>query len=171
MIVSVCIYLVIALPVLIAFYVPARLVESLTLRLFRRRCAGRLYLVCSRRHNWHEFLTNNLIPALPNYIEVIWHLRERSLKYPVLLKRLASSRIYGVPRPYLVLVTRRALLCRSLNGPLQQIKPHAKKSTVTRQACSKLIAEAERKLRAPSGPHARKRANTAPSHQSTQRSS
>ncbi|REJ86732.1 MAG: hypothetical protein DWQ34_18170 [Planctomycetota bacterium] len=39
--------------------------ETLDFRRFRRRHAGRNYLVWSSRHGWRNFIVNNVIPALP----------------------------------------------------------------------------------------------------------
>ncbi len=126
-----------ALPVIFVMETKA----SISLRAFRRREAGHVYLVCTSRRNWHHFLKNNLIPVLPGNFRVIWHEPERDGQCPKTLEHFARSSILDIPKPYLVAVTSRTLLHRSLNEVLQGLKAHAKKSEETRQQCVQIITK------------------------------
>ena len=120
---------------------------ALSLRAFRRREAGYVYLICTSRRNWHDFLKNNVIPTLPDNFRLVWRKSGRGGEYPNLVAHLARSRVFGVSKPYMVVVTRRALLHQSLNGPLQQLKPHAKRSDDVSKACADIIKTIQEELR------------------------
>jgi hypothetical protein len=127
---------------------------ALSLRAFRRREAGHVYLICTSKRNWHDFLKNNVIPILPDNFRVVWQKSRRGGQYPDLVVHLARSRVFGVSKPYMVVVTRKALRHQSLNVPLQQLKAHAKRSDDIRKACAGIIKTIEEELRT-SGPTVR----------------
>lgn len=112
---------------------------AISLRVFRRREAGHVFLICTAKRNWHDFLQNNVIPVLPDNFRVVWHKSGRNGEYPDLIAHLARSRVFGVPKPYIVAVTPRALLHKSLNHVLQELKAHPKRATPTQQACLEII--------------------------------
>ena len=77
----VALFILAALPLLIVFGVPILafwgIYAWVTLWAFRRREAGRVYLVCTARRNWHDLLVNHIIPALPEGSRVArWRLLE-----------------------------------------------------------------------------------------------
>jgi hypothetical protein len=45
--------------------------ETITRRRFYRREAGNIYLICTSRCGWYDFLKNNLIPILPKNVKVV----------------------------------------------------------------------------------------------------
>ena len=120
---------------------------ALSLRAFRWREAGHVYLICTSKRNWHDFLKNNVIPILPENFRVVWQKSGRGGQYPDLVAHLARSRVFGVSKPYMVVVTRQALRHQSLNGPLQQLKSHAKRSDDIRQVSAGIIKTFEEALR------------------------
>lgn len=134
--------LAVASPVIALLEAKARI----SLRRFRRREAGTFYLVCASRRGWHDFLRNNLIPVLPDDTQAVWCGRARGGRRRAFFSHLARSGILGVPKPYLVAVTRRTLMHKSLNGALQELKARPKVSEHTRESCAGIIAEARDEL-------------------------
>ena len=120
---------------------------AIALRVFRRREAGHVFLICTSKRNWHDFLRNNVIPVLPDNLRVVWVESVRNGEYPDLIDHLARSRVFGISKPYLVAVTPKALLHRSLNSTLQQLKKHPKRSEDTQQACLEIINQELREIR------------------------
>ena len=120
---------------------------AISLRMFCRRERGHVYLICTSKRNWHDFLKNNVIPGLPENFRVVWHKAGRGGQCSDLLAHLARSRVFGVSKPYMVVVTARALLHRSLNVPLQELKAQPKRSDAARKACAEIIGKFEEELR------------------------
>ena len=136
-------FILIVIPAVLVVVIKGRI----SLRLFRRREAGRVYFICTAGRNWHDFLRNNVIPVLPDHYRVVWWKSLHRGKYRQLLGHLEQSRIFNVSKPYIVAVTPRALVHRSLNSILQELKARPKKSEETRRACAQIIAETEEELR------------------------
>ena len=139
----VLIFIIMNVPLIIFFETRA----ALSRRNFRRRESGFLYLICTSRRNWHNFLKNNVIPVLPVNFRVVWHKSHRGGGYPDILHNVHRSNISRVSKPYLVAVNPRALVHKSLNLSFQELKSTSKKSETTRRACAAIIAEAEKELR------------------------
>jgi hypothetical protein len=121
----------IALPFIFVFEIRA----AIALRVFRRKEAGHVFLVCTSKRSWHDFLKNNVIPTLPESFRVVWVKSVRDARYPDLLGHFSRSRIFGISKPYMVFVTRKKLYCRSFNAVLQELKASPKKSKDTQAAC------------------------------------
>ena len=134
---------VVASPLIVVLGLKGRL----SLRRFRRREAGTFYLVCTSRRGWHDFLRNNVVPVLPEDTGVVWRRRGRKAWRNPFFGHLARSGIQGARKPYLVAVTKRALVHRSLNAALQELKARPKVSEDTRRACAGIIADARDELR------------------------
>ena len=143
--------IIIAIPFLIVIGIPSGIFletkAAISLRVFRRREAGQVFLICTSQRNWHDFLKNNVIPVVPDNFRVVWRKSMRGGDFPSLLDHLAQSRIFGVSKPYIVAVTPRALLHKSLNSVLQELKAYPKKSEDTRQACLEIIHRELKELR------------------------
>jgi len=137
--------LVLSIPV----FLVSHIVGSISLRRFCRREAGHVYLICTSRRGWHDFLKNNVIPILPDNFRVVWCKSMHAGEGMPLLRHLSHSHIFNVSKPYLVAVTRRALVHKSLNTVLQKLKAHPKKSEHTRQACAQIITQVLHELRSP----------------------
>jgi hypothetical protein len=133
------------------FILVKKIKAAIRLRMFRRREAGYVYLICTSKRNWHDFLKNNVIPILPDNFRVVWQKPLRSSKQPDLFAHLARSSVRSISKPCLVVVTPRALLHRSLNVPLQPLKAHSKRSADIRLQCARIINELEGELRTCSG--------------------
>jgi hypothetical protein len=136
-------FFILALP----FILVSKTKAAISLRIFRRRESGYVYLICTNRRNWHDFLKNNVIPVLPDNFRVVWRKSVRGSKHPDLFRHLACSHISSISKPYLVLVTPRALLHGSLNIPLQPLKAHPKKSEDVRTKCARIVKDLEEELR------------------------
>ena len=131
--------IVVAVVLFLPFILIMQAKAAISLRVFRRREAGHVFLICTSRRNWHDFLNNNVIPVLPDNFRVVWHKSVCGGEYSGLMRHLTQSHIFGVPKPYIVAVSPRALLHRSLNSALQELKTHPKKSKDTQQACLDII--------------------------------
>ncbi len=146
---------VVAIPALLVFLIlfgiPTLIIcetkAAISLRIFRRREAGHVFLICASRRGWYDFLKNNVIPVLPDNVRVVWVKLAQDARYPDLLGHLSRSRIFGVSKPYIVAVTPRAFVHKSLNAELQNLKGHPKKSEQTQQECLEIINRALQKLR------------------------
>lgn len=136
-------FVILSLPVILVIKTRG----AISLRVFRRREAGHVFLICTSKRNWHDFLKNNVIPTLPDNFQVVWPKSGRGSKCHDLVAHLNHSRVFNVSKPYMVVVTRQALLHQSLNGPLQQLKPHARRSNDVRKACANIIKTIQQELR------------------------
>jgi hypothetical protein len=143
-------FFILSLPLILASETKA----AISLRAFRRRESGCVYLICASKRNWHDFLKNNVIPFLPDNVRVVWQKSVRGVKRPHIFAHLNRSGIGSLPKPYLVVVTPRALLHRSLNAPLQPLKVRPKKSSDIGEKCAQIIKELEKELRLPALPTA-----------------
>ncbi len=127
--------IIVAVPVLIVVGIPAliffQLKAAIRFRFFQNREAGSVFLICTARRNWYDFLLNNVIPVLPDNVQIIWQKSAYRDGRPELFKHLYRSHIVGVLRPYLVAVSPAKLSCKSLNTALQEHKIHPKKSEDT----------------------------------------
>ena len=68
-----------------------------------------------------------------------------------MFEHLERSDIFDVAKPYLVSVTPRSLIYKSLNETLQDLKADCRASEDARRACAKIVAEAQRELREQGG--------------------
>ena len=147
----VALFILAALPLLIVFGVPILafwgIYAWVTLWAFRRREAGRVYLVCTARRNWHDLLVNHIIPALPEGSRVVWRKASRGGDYWKLRRIVDRAWLDVRPLPYLLVVTRRKLRGRSLNESLQPFKDHPAKTDETRRACEAIIVTTVAELR------------------------
>jgi hypothetical protein len=115
--------------------------DAISMRLFRRREQGRIYLICTSKRGWHDFLNNNVIPVVPDGVRVTWQKTGHSDEHPTIFAYLVHSRIAGVPKPYFVRITARHPVCRSLNPALRPLKASSRKSWETQQACAQVIKQ------------------------------
>jgi hypothetical protein len=133
-----------SIPLMILHHVKA----SLSLRIFCRREAGNVYLICTSRRNWYDFIRNNLIPVLPKSVRVVAIGPGRSPKKQPLFQHLSQSSIGAISRPYLVSVTRRGLTFKSLNAALFALKTRPKKSESAQKECARILNEVMTELQA-----------------------
>ena len=139
--------IIMAVVVSLPFILLMRIDELIKLRIFRKHEEGNVYLICTSKRNWHEFLNNNVIPVLPDNFRVIWAKPYRDGKQKKIITHLKNSKIYGVAKPYIVVVTPKALLHESLNIKFQHLKTHQKVSEDTREASLKILLQTEKELR------------------------
>jgi len=101
------------------------------------RHRGELYLVCSRRHGWHEMLVNNLLPGLPSNVVVLWvgpGGRSRRWAHPPFLDRP------GYAKPYLAAVGWRRVRFASLNEMLRPWRRSGRRDHSTQRELSAVVA-------------------------------
>lgn len=137
--------LILVLPLIILLGIPLVLFSetkaAISMHVFRRREQGHVYLICTSKRGWHDFLKNNVIPAVPGDVRVVWQEARRNDEYPRIFAYLARSRVFGVPKPYLVRITARNPIYKSLNPAFRHLKARPRKSRETRQACAELIEQ------------------------------
>jgi hypothetical protein len=146
--VSLAVLVVLLLPLLLFLALVFRLCDELSDRRFRRLHDQNVYFVANRRHGWHEFVINNVVPALPPRVCVVWQeqmtgrVRERCL--PRRLRVHLSFR----KKPLMVLVTRKAYRVASMHERLLEWKLHAKKSAIVQEQIRMILDAARRELHA-----------------------
>lgn len=135
--------LILAAPLIILLVIPFILVSetkvAMSVRAFRGREQGHVYLICTSKHGWHDFLKNNVIPVVPGGVRVVWQKTGHNDEHPTIFTYLAHSRIVGVSKPYCVRITARNPVCKSLNPALRRLKTCSRKSPQTQQACAEVI--------------------------------
>ena len=129
--------------VVAVIYLPFRINELISCRNFRKREAGNVFLICTSKHNWHEFLKNNVIPVLPDNFRVVWLNPVRYGKYSKIITHLQ----FGISKPYMVVVTPKALLHHSLNIEFRELRKYQGISDEARKACFEILKQTENKLR------------------------
>lgn len=126
-------------------FVYEEILHFFVIRKFRHNNAGRSFLICSSRRNWHDFLQNNLIPILPDNFLVVWVGKTGKKNYPKPPKAFRYLPVLG-KYPILVVVTRDRLKYQSLHDRLYHSKMSPKKSEETRRTLAAIIADAEKEL-------------------------
>ena len=138
-------------PIAIVIFLPFMIVygikSGLGLMIFKRREAGRCYLICTSKRRWYDFLNNNVVPALPPNTRVVWHKPGGRNTEDMIFTQLRRSNHFAVSKPYLVLVTKRKLQVRTINDRLQHLKPFARVSEEIRSACVSIIQDTIEELR------------------------
>lgn len=129
-ILCVCILFV---PLLLGYAV----VEAVSYRAFCWRNQGRRFLVCSTRHGWKDFISNNLIPMLPEHVNVVWY---KKLRRATCRGRFRHVYQRNLPKPYLAFVTRYNIYRVSLNDSLRQLKHRACRDSAVQQQVREAIA-------------------------------
>ncbi|MBX7164798.1 MAG: hypothetical protein K1X74_00495 [Pirellulales bacterium] len=124
---------VVALPLVLAVALvtlPLVLLEQigdyLILRLHCRRRACWSYLVVSPRSNWNNVIENNLAPALPEGVGLVWKRRHDRAPTPIRPWRVLIWAAAGQAKPCLVRVTWRRLHVVSLHASLRPLKGAAR---------------------------------------------
>ncbi|MBU0983369.1 MAG: hypothetical protein KKA42_05835 [candidate division Zixibacteria bacterium] len=114
--------------------------DSIAERRFRRREMGRLYLLCSSRRNWYDFLNNNVSSHLPDNCRIIW-VPKTGGRDGYLAERFDSRHLFRprMARPCLALVTSKKIFHTSLHAEFKELKSQPRKSEETRRACAEVI--------------------------------
>ena len=128
------IYLII-FPLIVFF----SLKENIFLRRFRKRNAGCVYLICTRKKGWYNFLNNNVIPVLPDNFKTVWLHAERESKIEYILKCVGSTKMFCIEKPYMVIVRKDCFDIISLNKVFQGIKQIQKKDKKAQSKALKII--------------------------------
>lgn len=132
--------------ILLPIFLARQVCDRIQLRVFRRKHAGHFFLVCTSKHGWYDFLLNNVIPILPDNIRVAWYNTKGPDRNVDLFHRLTQSKIYGLPKPYLVVVTEKRIQAKSLHGELQKLKTTSRKAEHVQLACRRLIESKQNEL-------------------------
>jgi hypothetical protein len=110
---------------------------------FTRRRNGCVYLVCTSRRGWYDFLRNNVAPVLPEHVTCVWPGLAATQVERTALNVFELRGIANIPKPYFVKVVRRGdYPTLSLNGRLQDLKPRAAVSDEVRDSCRSRIKAA-----------------------------
>lgn len=131
------------LPVLVVTEIGA----SVRLMRFRRKEAGCCYLICTSRRGWHDFLKNNVAPYLPGNVRVVWHRPGMPKDEDPIFAHVRRSKYFNITKPYLVCVTRRRLIVRTVNDRLLHLKPMAWVCEEARKASAAILAATMTELR------------------------
>lgn len=121
-------------------------ISQVQARRWRRKCAGMVYLVCTPRCGWRDFVTNNLLPVVPEDVTVVWHRSQRDTPLPRELWMFRMHGLWDVPKPFLVAVTQRGVRWRSLNGTLQTLKRSPARSAEAQSLCREILTQAIREF-------------------------
>jgi hypothetical protein len=118
--------------------------EKISLKRFRDKNSGYIYLICTRRRGWYDFLNNNVIPVLPDNFKIAWHQRGRdTTRIPIIrdpiFENIARAKIFGIEKPYLVIVEKKSFQVLSLNKTFQEIKKVQDKSKETQSKALEII--------------------------------
>jgi hypothetical protein len=135
-----CFFVLVAL--LLAAIVVEKIVRRVKVYRFRRRFRGKSLLICSRRHGWHDFIVNNVVPALPDDCTVEWTQSFRG--WDPIVVALRWWRIRG-ERPLLVHVGKRVRGV-SLQKELLPLRGIARKDAETRRRVAEIVAAAQREI-------------------------
>jgi hypothetical protein len=134
-------------PLIIALVVLAMLVVIaiamyawVTLRWISWRTGNWHYLVYTSKRGWNDFVTNNLLPALPTGVGVIAILKKRA-NQPTLAFGSLLRGGFGVAKPYLAQVKWFGVHKQSLNGELWNLKKHAARSEELQRQLRALISK------------------------------
>lgn len=130
--------MILALIVAVAVYQWARL------RLDCIRSKQWTYLVCSPRHDWHEFLVHNVVPSLPAPVAAVWTASHGETK------RVAPAGVLSagatVAKPYLAHVRAFGIRVLSVHETLLPYKAHAKKATKVQTELRRIIAQSYERI-------------------------
>lgn len=112
-------------------------------QIFRLRHAGRWYLVASRSRGWHEFIVNNVLPALPDHTSCVWVRPVRgqaaTWRKPDVLCML-GRRSVNLSKPYLVIVRRNRCVIVPLHDWLIGLKGRRRKDAAVQRAVAGILA-------------------------------
>ena len=90
--------------------------KKIRVKKFCKKAAGNYFLICSKRHNWYDYIQNNIIPVLPSIINVVWYKRNASLAANnTYLSILDIPGVYGGTKPLLLTVLPDHINVKSLN--------------------------------------------------------
>lgn len=118
------------------------------LRRLRKERAGCVYLICSRRRGWFDFIGNNVAPALPPTVELAWYkVNPRAATtaddLTFLLWRCGGG---GTSKPLMMMVGKDDIRTESLHEALVPLKTTVKKDTATQERCRAILAEAMERM-------------------------
>jgi len=131
---------VIALPIVLAVAAVKSVLMLYSTAAFARRRNGCVYLVCTSRRGWYDFLRNNVAPILPEYVTCLWPGLAATQAERTALNVLKVRGIADMPRPYFVKVVRHGdFPTLSLNRTLQDLKPCAVVSGEVQGLCRSRI--------------------------------
>jgi len=134
-------FIIVLVIVALPFVGIAGLCTRVVLRKFRRKNDGVVFLICTSRRGWHDYLKNNLLPVAPSELRVIWEKHGREGPQEPIIINMQRSRIYNTTRPYLVVVREQGIRVVSLNGPLQEFKKTPKRSEQTQQLSRAILLD------------------------------
>lgn len=93
------------------------------LKAFCKQAAGSYFLIFSKRHNWYDFIKNNVMPVLPSFINTAWY--EQNCNISTNNTKISIYDIpglYGATKPLLLTVLSDHINIESLNNDFKELK-------------------------------------------------
>lgn len=134
-------FVIVFVVIAILFSPFSSLANRLFLWRFRRKHAGRAFLIWTRCRGWREFTVNNLFPVLPDGVVGV----EAGFGVTLcredrrLAKACALSGCCRDARPFVVRVAADGLLVVPLNGVLQELKRCGRRSAEVQRQTAEAI--------------------------------
>jgi hypothetical protein len=144
-------FLLAALPVLLVEEYFGEKKAKKRLKRLREEKAGTIYLVCSPRRGWFDFIQNNVVPVLPPTIELAWYRVDHRAAADDMTFLLWRCGGYRASKPLVMMVGEDEVRTESLHQALASLKPTVRKDAETQEKCRAIIAEALERLRRESG--------------------
>lgn len=98
------------------------------------------YLVCSPQRDWNEFVQNNVEPVLPKDVRIVWTERKNT-EPPTLPWNSLLGAGFGLPKPYIAVVTPWRIRTMTLHHRLLPLKSHAAKNADIQESVRAVLAE------------------------------
>jgi len=93
------------------------------LRKFRDQANGNYFLICSKRHNWYDFIQNNVIPVLPSNLNIVWYEGNCDLEIDnIRISATEVPGVYGATKPLLLTVFPDHINVESLNNDFKELR-------------------------------------------------
>jgi hypothetical protein len=137
------------LPFLLVLVLIFRARDKLTDRRFRREHDQQVYFVGNRRHDWHEFVINNVLPAITPPMSLVWTERASGSVRDQVLPESLWALLQGRKKPLLVLVTRNKYRIVPLHERLLEWKEHSRRSEFVQSQVRLILEAAQEELKTP----------------------
>jgi hypothetical protein len=133
-------FILVALPPFCIYLAVKMLLDRWRDRRWRRKNEGTYFLVWTSRRGWHDFVVNNVLPALPGNVSVVRTGVGEGWLPTGLARGLREAKVCQPPRPYLAVVSRSGVVALPLNDSLRGLKKRSKKQAAIRERVGRIIA-------------------------------
>lgn len=111
-------FAIVSLPILLVLAVPVLIWNEARQWSFRLSNRDRLFLICTRRHDWREVLVNNVFPVLPEGTVIVWVDDVATNPFPTQIR----MRLAGLQKPFLLRILRKGIRVVDLHRRLLDFK-------------------------------------------------